>query len=166
MFFEKQHTFAGSSDSTFEGGLAGDMETMGGFGFDWGGIATNVNSALGSGNNSINWNNIINQAFGIGSQAISAFSGRNTGTQIGYNPASQSIFAIQPNPRTSFDDGPVYYAQGQPGVPAGYGPQGGVGGTVGSGVDGIFNWLMSNPLINCGDIAALYLLFKEPPRRR
>ena len=139
MFFEQSNTLAGS-ENTFDG-LSGDMETMEG----------------------IDWNNIINQAFGIGSHAISAFSGRNSGTQIGYNPASQSVFAIQTNPTPRFDDTQVYYAQGQ--QPAGYGPQG-VGGTVGSGVDGIFNWLLSNPVITFGGIAALYLLFKEPPRRR
>ncbi len=139
MFFEQSNTLAGS-ENTFEG-LAGDMETMDG----------------------IDWNNIINQAFGVGSQAISAFSGRNSGTQIGYNPASQSVFAIQASNTRGFDETPIYYAQGQ--QQAGYGPQG-VGGTVGSGVDGIFNWLMSNPLITFGGIAGLYLLFKEPPRRR
>src|SRR5687767_4769882 len=110
MFFEQSNTLAGGGDSTFEG----DMETMEG----------------------IDWNNIINQAFGVGSQAISAFSGRNTGTQIGYNPSSQSVFAIiQPsNPRPNFDDGPVYNpAPGQQGPVQQYGPAG-VGGTVGSGV--------------------------------
>jgi hypothetical protein len=147
MFFEQSNTLAGS-DNTFDG-LGGDMETMG---------LIDYGSSGG-----INWNNIINQAFGIGSQAIAAFSGKNTGTQIGYNPASQSVFAIQPNQSPRFDDTPTYYAQGQ--QPAGYGPQG-VGGTVGSGVDGIFNWLMSNPLITFGGIAALFLLFREPPRRR
>lgn len=152
------------SENTFDGlGLAllggGDDETMG---IPIGGVET-----YSSG---INWNNIINQGFGIGSQLISAFSGQHGGTQIGYNPASQSVFAITPT-RSNYDDGPVYasanspYATLTPQQVAAL-QQGGVGSTVGSGVDGIFNWLMSNPLITFGGIAALYLLFREPPRRK
>lgn len=150
MFFD--NTPSGSSDSTFEGlGMpligGGDDETMGESSFK------------------INWNDIINQAFGIGSQAISAYSGQNTGTQIGYNPQSQSVFAIHQNPR-NFDDRVGGYPQTY--TPQQYAAmqQGGAGATVGGGIDGIFNWLMANPVITFGGIAALYLLFKEPPRRR
>lgn len=109
----------------------------------------------------LDWNNIINQGFAIGSQIIGAF-GRNPTTQIGYNPATGGIFAIG----------------GQQQVPPYQNPyagltadqvrqlQGGVGSTVGGGIDGIVNWLLANPVITFGGIAALYLLFREPPRRR
>ena len=105
----------------------------------------------------IDWNSIINRGFDLGSQFMQSYGGRTVGTQT-YGSGGQ-IFAVQTKP--SYDDGPVYT-----GVPTNMQQVGGVGGTVGSGVDGIFNWLMSNPLITFGGIAALYLLFKEPPRRR
>lgn len=116
-------------------------------------------SFWGEGNfGSIDWNSIINRGFDLGSQFMQSYGGRTVGTQT-YGSGGQ-VFAVQSKP--SYDDSYQYT------VPTG-GMQsvgGGVGGTVGSGVDGIFNWLMSNPLITFGGIAALYLLFKEPPRRR
>jgi hypothetical protein len=118
----------------------------------------------GSPRSSIDWNGIINQGFALGSHAISAFSGQNSGTQIGYN-RSQGVFAIQGNqPSGNYSASP--YAGMSAEQMAAYQRSAGVGGTVGSGVDGIFNWLMSNPLITFGGIAGLYLLFREPPRRR
>lgn len=139
--------FQGSTLSGGSNTFEGDMETMAG----------------------IDWNGIINQAFGIGSHAISAFSGKNSGTQIGYNPQSGSVFAIQQSqPIRNFDDTGYYTEQQQYAIANAQrnAAAAGVGGTVGSGVDGVFNWLMANPLITFGGIAALYLLMKEPPRRR
>ena len=104
----------------------------------------------------IDWNAIINRGFDLGSQFMQSYGGKTVGTQT-YGSGGQ-IFAVQSKP--SYDDSYQYT------VPTNVQQPGGVGGTVGSGVDGIFNWLMSNPLITFGGIAALYLLFREPPRRR
>lgn len=41
-----------------------------------------------------------------------------------------------------------------------------VGGSLGSGLDGIINWAVSNPVYVFLGIAGIYLLFREPPRRR
>lgn len=110
----------------------------------------------GSGGGGIDWNSIINRGFDLGSQFMQSYGGKTVGTQT-YGSGGQ-IFAVQSKP--SYDDGYQYT------LPASVQPTGGVGGTVGSGVDGVFNWLMSNPLITFGGIAAIYLLFREPPRRR
>ncbi|MDI1241213.1 MAG: hypothetical protein PSX80_04755, partial [bacterium] len=110
-----------------------------------------------SGGSSVNWNNVINQGFALASQAFNSFGGQTVGTQFASNPSAGGVFALQAKP--AYDDSYRYTpttAQVQ--------TTGGVGGTVGSGVDGIFNWLMSNPLITFGGIAGLYLLFREPPR--
>lgn len=119
------------------------------------------------GDESINWNNVINQGFALASQAFNSFGGAHTGTQFGVN-SSGGIFALTPA-RTNYDDGYQYSLSAQQQaalLAANRTGVSGVGGTVGSGVDGIFNWLLSNPLITFGGIAALYLLFREPPRRR
>lgn len=107
----------------------------------------------------IDWNNVINQGFALASQGFNAFGGQNTGTQ--FAQGSGGIFALTSRP--SYDDSYRYTPTTQQYAVAN---SAGVGGTVGSGVDGIFNWLMSNPLITFGGIAGLYLLFREPPRRR
>jgi hypothetical protein len=104
----------------------------------------------------IDWNSIINRSFDLGSQFMQSYGGRTVGTQT-YGSGGQ-IFAVQTKP--SYDDSYQYA------VPTNVQQSAGVGGTVGGGVDGIFNWLMANPVITFGGIAALYLLFKEPPRRR
>ena len=114
----------------------------------------------GSSGGGINWNNVLNQGFALASQAFNSFGGKTVGTQFASNPSAGGVFALQSQP--AYDDTYQYTpAAGQIQTTAG-----GVGGTVGSGVDGIFNWLMSNPLITFGGIAGLYLLFREPPRRR
>lgn len=111
----------------------------------------------GSGGTRIDWNAIINRGFDLGSQFMQSYGGRTVGTQT-YGSGGQ-VFAVQAKP--AYDDSYQYT------MPANANMQGGgVGSTVGGGVDGIFNWLMSNPLITFGGIAALYLLFREPPRRR
>jgi len=112
---------------------------------------------ISEGGGGIDWNQIINRSFDLGSQFMQSYGGRTVGTQT-YGSGGQ-VFAIQAKP--SYDDSYQYTLPN-----AGVQTTGGVGGTVGSGVDGIFNWLMANPLITFGGIAALYLLFREPPRRR
>lgn len=167
MFFD--NTLRGS-DNTFEGhGIpllgGGDDETMGGW---WSGILSSTANLFPK--QGINWNQIINQGFGIGSQAISAFSGAHGGTQIGYNPSSQSVFAIQQTqPTTNFGATANPYAGMSPAqIQAAQAAirTSGAGAALGGGLDGIFNWLMANPLIAFGGVAALFLLFKEPPRRK
>jgi hypothetical protein len=115
-----------------------------------------------------NWLTVFNSSVGLASQAIAAW-GRSPSTQVasGYNSGVFTIQAIHP---ANFDDRlpmspyPQYQtAQNATVLGQGvYGP----GSTIGGGIDGIFNWLLSNPLITFGGIAALFLLFREPPRRR
>lgn len=114
--------------------------------------------------NAIDWNNVINQSFGVGSQAIAAW-GRNPSTQVAYNPANGGIFAI-PGP------GQVQGQYGQ-GLTAGqlqqlnYGQQQGtLGSGVGSGLDGALNWVTKNPLLVGAVALGAFLLFKQPPSRR
>lgn len=111
----------------------------------------------------IDWNSIINQAFGVGSQAISAFSGQNTGTQIGYN-SSQGVFAINPGgsiPNSQrFDETNL---QTQLALAAAQ-RQGGLGFDAAAG--GIMSYISNNPLLVGGIALGAYLLFREPPKRR
>jgi hypothetical protein len=41
-----------------------------------------------------------------------------------------------------------------------------LGGGVGSGIDGVMNWIGQNPMIVLGAGIGVYLLFKQPPGRR
>lgn len=45
-------------------------------------------------------------------------------------------------------------------------PAASAGGAVGSGIDGILQWAMANPLFVFLGIGGMFLLFREPPRRR
>lgn len=114
--------------------------------------------------NPINWNAIIQQAFAVGSHAISAFSGQNTGTQVGYNTGQGGVFAIQPNVQTSGYTQTNPYANMTPQQIQAY--QNSVGGGVGSGIDGALSWVTQNPLLVGGIALGAYLLFKDPPRSR
>lgn len=111
----------------------------------------------------IDWNAVINQGFAIGSQAINAYSGQNTGTQIGYNPNQGGVFAIQGNQSGGGYSNP--YANMTPQQIAAY-QQGSLGSAAGSGIDGILDWVGKNPMIVLGGAAGAYLLFKPPPGRR
>ena len=108
----------------------------------------------------LDWNNIINQGFAIGSQIVGAF-GKNPTTQVAYNPAQNSIFAVGQTGQQTYNP---YGNLTQQQIAALQ--QGGVGSTVGGGVDGIVNWFMRNPAILLGGGLALYLLFRQPPGRR
>lgn len=112
----------------------------------------------GGSGSKIDWNSIINRGFDLGSQFMQSYGGRTVGTQT-YGSGGQ-VFAVQAKP--AYDDSYQYTMPANTNMQGG----GGVGSTVGGGVDGIFNWLMANPLITFGGIAGLYLLFREPPRRR
>ncbi len=45
-------------------------------------------------------------------------------------------------------------------------PAASAGGAVGSGIDGILQWATANPIFVFLGIGGLFLLFREPPRRR
>lgn len=111
----------------------------------------------------IDWNAIINQGFGLGSQAISAFSGRNSGTQIGYN-SSQGVFAINPGGSgggyRGYDE-MATYAPGGGRMPV---AAGGVG--LDDAAGSVMGFVERNPLLVGAVAVGAYLLFREPPRRR
>lgn len=112
----------------------------------------------------IDWNAILNQAFAVGSHAISAFSGQNTGTQVGYNAGQGGVFAIQPQTQNAGGYAQNPYANMTPQQIQAY--QNSVGGGVGSGIDGALNWVTQNPLLVGGIALGAFLLFKDPPRSR
>lgn len=115
----------------------------------------------------IDWNAVINQGFALGSHAIAAYSGANSGTQIGYNAGQGGVFAIQ---QTQPVGGLQPYGLANVPTYNGQNPSGGVGAGIGSGVgsgiDTALNWAAQNPVLVAGGALGLYLLFKEPPRRR
>lgn len=114
-------------------------------------------------NNRIDWNSIINQGFALGSQALNSFGGAHTGTQFAQGP--QGIFNIA-----------------QSGVPQqGYGGYGGMTpeqqawlvsqqNRGGLGFDdaagSIMSFITRNPLLVGAGVLGVYLLFREPPKRR
>lgn len=119
-----------------------------------------------NGPGSIDWNAVINQGFAIGSHAIAAYSGANSGTQIGYNAGQGGVFAIQ----QTQPGGMQPYGMAQYPTLTGQNIAGGagtaVGAGVGSGIDAALSWASQNPVIVAGGALGLYLLFKEPPRQR
>lgn len=118
-----------------------------------------------AGGSRIDWNNIINQGFGIGSQIITA-TGKNPSTQFGFNPATGGIFAI--GGQQLGQQGANYasnpYANMTPQQLAAY--QQSIGGGVGSGIDGALSWVQKNPLLVGGVVLGAFLLFRQPPGRR
>lgn len=109
------------------------------------------------------WDNWGDNVFGLISQGISAWgrtptqqigSGQIGGVGGGYSPAAiqqqiaaqQAALAAQQNQIRNNG--------------------GGVGSTVGSGLDGVVAWATANPLPVFLGIGALFLLFKQPPGRR
>lgn len=110
---------------------------------------------------------VINQGFGIGSQLISAF-GRNPTQQVGAggNPVGQgyspsAILQAQAQNQAAIAAQQQALLNSRGGVTGG-----GVGSTVGGGVDGILSWATANPVPVFLGIGALFLLFREPPRSR
>lgn len=125
-------------------------------------------AALGGGSsnssNGIDWNSIINQSFAIGSQAIAGW-GRNPTTQIAHNQ-SQGVFAIQSNPNQSYQQQTYNpYANMTPAEYEQY-KKNTLGGGLGSGLDQTIKWATENPMIVFAAIAGVYLLMREPPKRR
>jgi hypothetical protein len=119
---------------------------------------------INTGGGGINWMDIINRGFDVGSQAIGAW-GRNPSQQVGnyatkgigggYAPAAVQQYSNPYANMTPAQQQALIAAQG-----------GGVGSTVGSGVDGMFDWMQRNPLPVFLGIGAAFLLFMKPPGRR
>lgn len=120
-------------------------------------------SSGSSGRTPLDWNAIINQAFAVGSHAISAFSGQNTGTQVGYN-RSQGVFAIQGRPPEQSGYTNPYAGMSPEQIAALQRSQS--GGGLDSGLNAALNWISNNPLVLAGVGVGLYLLMREPPRSR
>ena len=113
----------------------------------------------------IDWQSIINQGFAVGSQAITAFSGAHGGTQIGYNTSQGGIFAIQAT-RPVYDEATMYanpYAGMNAQQIAALQNRGGVAEDA---LTSTANFVSQHPIMVFGAIAALFLLYREPPRRR
>jgi hypothetical protein len=114
----------------------------------------------------IDWNSIINQGFAIGSQAIGAFGKRPT-TQVAAGQGG--IFAINA-PNATYSNGvpPGYYqlaAQQQTAaLLAAQQNRNRLG--VDDAIGSILSYIERNPLFVGAIVLGLFLLFKEPPRRR
>jgi hypothetical protein len=112
----------------------------------------------------INWNNVLDLGFGLGSQIVQA-QGRNPTQQIGgagvvgigggYNPSS----VLQAGAAYNRGAGqvPIYAA-------AGAGVHG--GGVAEDTVGSLSRIVAQHPLMIFGGIAALFLLYRQPPGRR
>jgi hypothetical protein len=155
----------------FGGGLGrntggGDKANIGGWGDisgfsdTWSGLS-GFSDELTMGD--IDWQSIINQGFAVGSQAINAFGGAHTGTQVGVN-SSGGIFAIQQTTHPTFDEATLYSQGVNPvgGTPVVVPQQGVAEDALGS----ISALVSQHPIMVFGGIAALFLLYREPPRRR
>ena len=114
-----------------------------------------------------NWLTVFNQSVGLASQAISAW-GRNPSTQVGQQ-YSGGVFTIQAI-RPAYDDTTMYQRGIQTNPYAGFTPDQLAalqrGGAAEDALGSIGNFVSAHPLMVFGGIAALFLLFKEPPRRR
>ena len=111
----------------------------------------------------IDWNAIINQAFGVGSQAISAFSGAHGGIQVAYNPAQGGVFAIQPNAvQPTYND--PYAGMSQAQINSLQRTSG--GGVAEDAFGSITNFVSEHPLVLAAGALGVYLLMKDPPRSR
>lgn len=132
-------------------------ETLGNAWASWGAALTS--SAPRSGG--IDWNAIISRGFDLGSQAMQSFGGRTVGTQT-YG-SSSGVMAINAQPQSGGYD---QAALAQQYALLAAQRDGGPGSTIGGGVDGVLNWMLANPVYPLVGVAALYLLFREPPRRR
>lgn len=110
----------------------------------------------------IDFNSIINQGFGIGSQLIASLGKRPT-QQIGYSPGT-GLFAIG-TPATGYDS--ASYQTGQL-TAAQYAQLQGAqrGGVAEDAVSSITSFVSRNPLLVGAALLGTYLLFREPPRRR
>ena len=130
-----------------------------GFGFDG---TPNTNTTTTTESRDPHWLDIFNTASGLASQIIAAIGKRPT-TQIG-------VGGVTALPNSLGQTG--YYGTGQYPTtqqnPYGASQNVGqsVGSSLGSGLDGVFNWAVQNPLLVGGFALGVFLLFRDPPRRR
>ena len=116
----------------------------------------------------IDWQAVINQGFAVGSQAIAAYSGAHGGIQVGYNPAQGGVFAIQAT-RPVYDETQAYLNNPYAGLNA---QQVAAlqaqnrGGVAEDALGSLASFVSQHPIMVFGGIAALFLLYREPPRRR
>ncbi|MBX3299764.1 MAG: hypothetical protein KF736_09915 [Acidobacteria bacterium] len=112
----------------------------------------------------IDWNSVINQGFGFGSQLIASLGKRPT-QQFAYSQGSGGIFALG-TPVSGYDSGGGYqpsqltaaqYAQLQ---------QSTRGGVAEDAFSSITSFISRNPVLVAGGALGVYLLFREPPRSR
>lgn len=110
----------------------------------------------------IDWNNIINRGFDIGSQALQSFGGRTVGTQT-YGSSGQ-VFAINSQPQSGGYNGfdGAAYAQQIAALQAQR--SGGLGFDDAAG--SVVGFVSRNPLLVGAVVLGAYLLFREPPKRR
>jgi len=112
----------------------------------------------------IDWNSVINQGFAIGSQAIGAFGKRPT-TQVAAGPGG--IFAINPaNPAYSEVPQGYYQLAAQQQTAALLAQQNSNRVGADDAISSIVSYVERNPLFVGAIALGLFLLFKEPPRRR
>jgi hypothetical protein len=155
MFFNEQGTLGDIFDFGFGGGDYG-------FGLNTGiSIPANSSTSISNTSNNPAWLDVFNTASGLASQIINAIGKRPT-TQIG-------VGGVTALPNATGQAG--YYGTGLQttqqypyGASQNVGTQ--VGSTLGSGLDGVFNWVVANPLVTGAFALGLFLLFREPPRRR
>lgn len=119
---------------------------------------------LNTGGSRIDWQSVINQGFGITSQILASRGKYPTqqigagGTPIGggYSPAAQLQAQAQ-----------VQQAIAQQSANQAVGLRGGNGGVgLDDAATSITSFVQRNPLLVGGGVLALYLLMREPPRRR
>lgn len=113
----------------------------------------------------IDWQSIINQGFAIGSQAIGAWGKRPT-TQVASGQGG--IFSINPANPSYGEVPPGYYQlasqQQTAALLAAQQARGGLGAD--DAIGSALGFVQRNPLFVGAIVLGLYLLFKEPPRRR
>lgn len=154
MFSQKFGSGMGGMTDGASGLVTGNDAGLGGFS---GGSST-------LGDVDLDWQDIINQAFAVGSQAISAFSGQHGGVQVGINPQG-GIFAITPSNQTLYSS-PYGGLTAQQIAALNEQRQFAGGGVAEDALGSLSSFVSQHPLMVFGAIAALFLLYREPPRRR
>jgi len=109
---------------------------------------------------SLKLNNIFDTSAALLSQFFA--KGGNPTTQITNSSAIRAVQPPQGSQQMITPQEAADYAAGQQLALRNNSP----GGALGSGVDGIINYALANPLYVFLGIGAVYLLFREPPKGR